>query len=106
MKKVETKRERILRSIQSCSGMLQGSLVTLYRKCGKKGCRCEQGQKHGPAYYLSYKEEGVTKMVYIPVSRLEEVKKAMEAFSRYWELGVKLSRLNLEQMGLSKKEVA
>jgi hypothetical protein len=45
-------------------------------------------------------------MVYIPVSRLEEVKRAMEAFSRYWELGVKLSRLNLEQMGLSKKEGA
>jgi hypothetical protein len=45
-------------------------------------------------------------MIYIPVSRLEEVKRAMGAFSRYWELGVKLSRLNLKQMGLSKKEVA
>ena len=83
--------------------MLQGSLVVLYRKCGKKGCRCEQGEKHGPAYYLSYKEEGVTQMVYVPASRLEEVKKRMEAFSRYWELGVRLSRLNLEQMGLRKR---
>ena len=44
--------------IQGCSGMLQGSLVVLYRKCGKKGCRCERGEKHGPAYYLSYKEGG------------------------------------------------
>jgi hypothetical protein len=104
MKEVKAKREKILRSIQGCSEMLQGSLVTLYRKCGKKGCRCEQGQKHGPAYYLSYKEEGVTQMIYIPASRLEEVKKGMEAFSQYWELGVKLSRLNLEQMGLGKKE--
>ena len=41
-------------------------------------------------------------MVYIPVSRLAEVKRAMGAFSRYWELGVSLSRLNLERMGLSK----
>lgn len=105
MKQVEAKKEKILRSIQGCSEMLQGSLVVLYRKCGKKGCRCEQGDKHGPAYYLSYKEGGVTQMVYIPVSRLQEVKEAMEAFSRYWELGVKLSRLNLERMGLSKKEV-
>jgi hypothetical protein len=30
----------------------------------------------------------------------------MEAFSRYWELGVKLSRLNLEYMGLRKRGVA
>jgi hypothetical protein len=102
MKGVEGKRARLLREIQGCSEMLQGSLVVLYRKCGKRGCRCERGEKHGPAYYLSYKEGGVTQMVYIPVSRLEEVKKAMEAFSRYWELGVKLSRLNLGQMGLSK----
>jgi hypothetical protein len=104
MRRLGAKKARLLREIQGCSEeMLQGSLVSLYRKCGKKGCRCEQGEKHGPAYYLSYKEGGVTRMVYIPVSRLEEVKRAMEAFSRYWELGVKLSRLNLEQLGLRKR---
>jgi hypothetical protein len=106
MKGLEAKKARLMREIQNCSEMLQGSLVVLYRKCGKKGCRCERGEKHGPAYYLSYKEGGVTQMVYIPVSRLGEVKKAMEAFSRYWELGVKLSRLNLERMGLRKRGVA
>lgn len=79
-------KERLLREIQACPEMLQGSLVILYRSCGKKGCRCERGQKHGPAYYLSYQEGGVTQMVYIPGSRLNEVKRAMEAFSRYWEL--------------------
>jgi hypothetical protein len=42
-------------------------------------------------------------MIYIPASRLKEVKRAMEAFSRYWELGVKLSRLNLEAMGLRRR---
>jgi hypothetical protein len=105
MKNLEAKKAGLLSKIQGCSGMLQGSLVVLYRKCGKKGCRCERGEKHGPAYYLSSKEGGVTQMVYVPVSRLEEVKKAMEAFSRYWELGVKLSRLNLEQMGLRKRGV-
>src|SRR4030043_530200 len=103
MKRVEAKKASLLRKIQGCSEMLQGSLVVLYRKCGKKGCRCKRGKKHGPAYYLSYKEGGVTQMVYIPVSRWGEVKKAMQAFSRYWELGVKLWRLNLEQMGLKKR---
>jgi hypothetical protein len=102
MKSLEAEKAGLLRKIQGCSGMVQGSLVVLYRKCGKKGCRCERGEKHGPAYYLSYKEGGVTRMVYIPASRLGEVKKAMEGFSRYWELGVKLSRLNLEQLGLRK----
>lgn len=105
MKRWQRKKEAFLKQIQGCSGMLQGSMVTLYRKCGKKGGRCERGERHGPAYYLSYKEGGVTQMVYIPVSRLKEVKKAMEAFSRYWELGIRLSRLNLEQMGLRRGEI-
>jgi hypothetical protein len=104
MKKLEAKKAELLSKIRGCSEMLQGSLVVIYRKCGRKGCRCERGEKHGPAYYLSYKEEGVTQMIYIPAFRLEEVKRAMRAFSQYWELGVKLSRLNLKQMGLSKKE--
>ncbi len=103
MKKLEVEKAGLLSKIQHCCGMLQGSLVILYRKCGRKGCRCERGEKHGPAYYLSYKEGGVTQMVYVPVSRLEDVKKAIEGFSKYWELGVKLSRLNLEQMGLRKR---
>lgn len=103
MKRLEVEKAGLLSKIQDCSEMLQGSLVVLYRKCGRKGCRCESGEKHGPAYYLSYKEGGVTQMVYVPVSRLEDVKKGIEGFSRYWELGVKLSRLNLEQMGLRKR---
>lgn len=105
MKRLEQEKAALLKRIQGCSGMLQGSLVALYRKCGKKGCRCERGEKHGPAYCLSFKEGGVTQMVYIPASRLEEVRGGMEAFSRYWELGVKLSRLNLEQMGLRRRDV-
>jgi hypothetical protein len=103
MKRIRRKKRVLLKQIQGCSGMLQGSLVTLYRKCGRKGCRCERGEKHGPAYYLSFKEGGVTQMIYIPASRLEEVKKAREAFGRYWELGVELSRLNLEEMGLRRR---
>jgi len=105
MSSLDKQKEKLLREIQSCSEMLQGSLVALYRKCGKKGCRCERGEKHGPAYYLSFKEGGVTQMVYIPSSRLKEVREGVEAFSRYWELGVKLSHLNLELMGLRRRDV-
>jgi len=105
MKRLEREKIKLLREIQGCSRMLQGSLVALYRRCGKKGCHCERGEKHGPAYCLSYKEGGVTQMVYIPASRLKEVKRSMEAFSRYWELGVRLSRLNLEAMGLRRRDV-
>ncbi|MGQ9509516.1 MAG: DUF6788 family protein [Thermodesulfobacteriota bacterium] len=68
--------------------MLQGSLEALYVRCGKKGCRCEGGENHGPAYYLSYKEAGVTKMVYVHIPKLG-AKRGQATFSpplREWTL--------------------
>ena len=33
--------------------LLRGSLIERYLRCGKPGCRCAQGDGHGPKYYLS-----------------------------------------------------
>jgi hypothetical protein len=38
--------------------MVSGSLVEQYVTCGKPNCRCARGQKHGPLYYLYWKEQG------------------------------------------------
>ena len=59
-----------------------GSLVTVKRKCGKPNCRCATGEGH-PAKYLSTKEGGKTRMVYVPAKA--EVKVAEEA-KRYRSL--------------------
>jgi len=34
-------------------------------KCGKKGCKCERGELHGPYWYRYYREGGKLKSVYI-----------------------------------------
>lgn len=41
-----------------------GSLVTLHRRCGKPTCHCVKGEGH-PAKYLSLKEAGKTRLVYV-----------------------------------------
>lgn len=33
--------------------LLRGSLIERYLRCGKPGCKCAQGEGHGPKYYLS-----------------------------------------------------
>ena len=45
--------------------LLPGSLVEMYRTCGKSGCRCQRGEKHR-ALYLSVKSGGKRSLVYIP----------------------------------------
>jgi hypothetical protein len=91
-------KEGLLAEIMACSDMLQGSIVKLNARCGKKGCRCERGEYHGVSSYLSYKENGRTRMVYIPKSLVPEVQRRICYFKRYWELGVKLARLNLNDL--------
>lgn len=45
--------------------MLKGSVVKKYKACGKGGCKCTKGDLHGPFYYLTYKKDGKTKMIFL-----------------------------------------
>jgi hypothetical protein len=59
--------------------VVRGSIVTLRRRCGKRSCRCVDGDPHEtPA--LSYSVEGKTKMLTLSEAEVEEVK---EALGRY-----------------------
>src|SRR5258708_25802495 len=39
---------------------LQGSLFARWAVCGKEGCACREGRKHGPYYVLSTRSGGQT----------------------------------------------
>ena len=61
--------------------MLAGTVVERYLKCRRKGCAiCVKQGGHGPAYYLSIREEGRTRMVYIPKHHLAEVRQAINDY--------------------------
>jgi hypothetical protein len=92
------KKSKLLEKILTCKDMLQGSIVRINSRCGKKGCKCETGQYHGVSYYLSYRDSGRTQMVYIPKHLVAEVQKRTEDFKRYWQLGVELSKVNLKEL--------
>jgi hypothetical protein len=53
--------------------LLRGSLVEMFRTCGKSGCRCQQGEKHR-SLYLSIKSGGERSLVYIPAELEQTVR--------------------------------
>jgi hypothetical protein len=57
--------------------LLRGSLVRMQRTCGKKNCRCQQGQKHG-ALCLAIRMGNQRKMIYIPPALEETVRRWVE----------------------------
>jgi hypothetical protein len=55
-----------------------GSVVKQYMFCGKPSCACHRDpqKKHGPYYYLSYKEKGQSRYKYLGKATSPEVERA------------------------------
>jgi hypothetical protein len=55
-----------------------GSVVKQYMFCGKASCACHRDpqKKHGPYYYLSYKEGGQSRYKYLGKASSSEVERA------------------------------
>jgi uncharacterized protein DUF6788 len=78
--------------------MLWGSLVAVYRKCGKPTCHCASGEKHGPVWYLSQHEGGRTRMRFVPTEHLDAVRRGVAAFQEYRALGHRVAAQNLDRL--------
>lgn len=74
--------------------VLAASLVWNGKRCGRPGCRCERGEKH-MAYYLTYKEHGKTRTVYVPVDLVKEVRRWIKEHQRLKQLSRELSQLSI-----------
>ena len=60
-------RERLEAQLMRPKPMRVGSVVRQYMFCGKASCACHRDpqKKHGPYYYLSYKEGGQSRYKYL-----------------------------------------
>jgi len=79
-----------------------GSVVSMARRCGKSGCRCEQGEKH-VSLYLSAKIKGKRRMVYIPAQLEAEVRRCVDAYREVQDLTQRVSEACVARL-LDKKE--
>jgi hypothetical protein len=76
---------------------LKGSLFVRFGVCGKPGCICRTGQKHGPYYVLSTRSGGRGRFAYLEPSRLDEARALVRAFREY-RAGMRRLRLTNERL--------
>jgi len=81
MKYISLRRKELILNIRSLLNkpVIRGSLVKVYINCGRKNCKCQKGAKH-LAYYLSYKKEAKTHLVYIPQKFLKDIREAIRIY--------------------------
>ena len=84
----------------SRKSMLYGSVVEKYIMCGKKGCKCTRGELHGPFYYLTYKEEAKTKMIFLKKGVNKRAKLLNDNYKSFRKNRARVSMINKEILAL------
>jgi hypothetical protein len=78
------KRDCCLKKLRQVNPFLTGSVSIIARECGNKNCKCAKGEKH-ESLYLTYKDRGKTRTIYIPVDLEEDVKEWVKEYVRIKE---------------------
>ena len=97
VRQLRARRRRLVRDLPDLEVILQGSLVSQGRRCGKEGCRCARGELHGPYVYLSLgRGRAESRLLYVPSSLAEEVRRRV-ALTQAAEAALEeISAINLE----------
>lgn len=86
----------LVRSLLKLREQLAGSLFARYGECGKEGCVCRQGQKHGPYYVLSTRSAGKGGFTYLEESQADEIRGLVKSHREYKAGMRRLQRLNAD----------
>jgi hypothetical protein len=82
---------------------LPGSLLVRYMECGKAGCLCHAGAKHGPYYVLSNRSRGHGSFAYLDPARARRARPLVERYREFRRRLRRLQRVNLELVALLRR---
>jgi len=77
---------------------IRASVVERFGTCGKPSCRCHQGHKHGPYYYLTQcvSKGHVRKFLLRTVQDQQAARHAVDSFNEFYDRLEELSQINAE----------
>ena len=80
-----------------------GTLSETYRTCGRAGCHCQAGPKHGPHLYVSFRgPTGTTAGYYVPQALGPRVRTGVAAWQTLQAQLRELAELNRRQLWASR----
>ena len=96
-----SKRRSLIRALLAATrSMVQGGLSETSRRCGKPTCQCAHDAtvRHGPHLYLTYREDGASRSLYVPPDQAPTAHAAHDAWAAFWETGCAIAALNREAL--------
>ena len=96
LRQLRARRRRLAEALADPGVSLKGSLVSQMRRCGKEGCRCAQGELHGPYVYLSISRGSDRRLLYVPAELADVVRHHVSLTELIEATLAAISTINLE----------
>jgi hypothetical protein len=76
--------------------VLAGSLAEQARRCGRPGCRCAEGEPHGPYAYFTPRPAGRGRARYVPAALAGAVRRCLRRGTEVEAVLAEISAVNAE----------
>lgn len=87
VRELNGERTALLEEMLAVGVTMPGSLFERWRVCGRPGCRCARGEKHGPYLCLSVFREGKPRVFPVARAKADAAREAVTAYRR-WRAGL------------------
>lgn len=100
-RKLTVRRRKLVQQLCGLGPVLRASLIERFTQCGKPGCKCMQGEKHGPSYYLTVSyAKGRTRQIYVPKDLQPLAEQWVHNYHQALTVLEEISGINLELIRL------
>ena len=90
------RRRELARRLGDVEHVLAGSLAEQSRRCGKAGCQCADGERHGPYAYFSPRPAGRGRARYVPAAQEGAVRRYLQRGEEVRNVLAEISAINAE----------
>jgi len=105
MKKLLLRRQRLSAQAPALEEIMRGSIVERSLRCGKKGCHCADGPGHPATYLCVSVAPGRTEQISISGSLVDQARRGVAAYARWWAVGEEVSRINRQLLRLQRERI-
>ncbi len=96
-RRLAERRQKLADRLVQLGPVLRATLIERFTQCGKGGCKCMRGEKHGPAYYLAVSyAKGKTRQVYVPKELRPVAETWVHNYHQAMTVLEEMSSINLE----------
>src|SRR5690348_9178212 len=78
VRRLLARRRALAERLGSVEEVLAGTLAEQTRRCGKAGCRCADGEPHGPYAYFTARLQGRGRARYVPAGAVGVVRRYLQ----------------------------